>query len=73
MKEPRETLKFGLDERLRMGSHRARITSDAGLRPVRELGGALGLMKMAPTYLQDTRGGRNVHVEGAIAGSRSGD
>jgi len=34
-----------------------------GCWPVRELDGVLGLMEMAPTYLQETRGGRNVQHE----------
>jgi len=34
-----------------------------GCWPVRELDGVLGLMEMAPSYLQETRGGRNVQHE----------
>ena len=41
----------------------ARITSDAGLLACRELDEVLGLTKMAPIYLQETRGGRNVQHE----------
>jgi len=53
----RGTLKLQFDKRLRLEFHGARITSDAGLLAFRELGGVLGLMEMAPTYLQKTRGG----------------
>jgi len=59
----RETLKLRFDKRLRLEFHGARITSDAGLLAFRELDGVLGLMEMAPTYLQETRGGRNVQHE----------
>ena len=56
----RETLKLQFDKRLRLEFHGARITSDAGLLACRELDEMLGLTEMAPTYLQETRGGRNV-------------
>jgi len=56
----REVLKLQFDKRLRLEFHGARITSDAGLLACRELDGVLGLTEMAPTYLQETRGGRNV-------------
>jgi hypothetical protein len=59
----RETLKLRFDKRLRLAFHGARITSDAGLLAFRELDGALGLTEMALTYLQDTRGGKNVQHE----------
>ncbi|MFC1902487.1 IS1380 family transposase [Chloroflexota bacterium] len=59
----RETLKLQFDKRLRLEFHGARITSDAGLLACRELDGVLGLMEMAPSYLQETRGGRNVQHE----------
>ena len=59
----REVLKLQFDKRLRLEFHGARITSDAGLLAFRELDGVLGLMEMAPTYLQETRGGRNVQHE----------
>jgi len=58
-----EALKLKFDKRLRLEFHGARLTSDAGLLACRELDGALGLMEMAPTYLQETRGGRNVQHE----------
>jgi hypothetical protein len=58
-----ETLKLQFDKRLRLEFHGARITSDAGLLACRELDGALGLTEAAPTYLQETRGGRNVQHE----------
>ncbi|MFC1980966.1 IS1380 family transposase [Chloroflexota bacterium] len=56
-------MKPQFDKRLRLEFHGARITSDAGLLACRELDGVLGLMEMAPTYLQETRGGRNVQHE----------
>ena len=59
----RETLKLQFDKRLRLEFHGAKITSDAGLLNCRELDGVLGLTEMAPTYLQETRGGRNVQHE----------
>jgi len=59
----RETLKLQFDRRLRLEFHGARITSDAGLLACRELDGALGLTEMAPSYLRETRGGRNVQHE----------
>ncbi len=58
-----ETLKLQFDKRLRLEFHGARITSDAGLLTCRELDEVLGLTGMAPNYLQETRGGRNVHHE----------
>ncbi len=59
----RETLKLQFDKRLRLEFHGARTTLDAGLLACRELDGVLGLMEMAPTYLQETGGGRNVQHE----------
>jgi len=58
-----EALKLQFDKRLRLEFHGARITSDAGLLACRELDGALGLTEAAPTYLWETRGGRNVQHE----------
>lgn len=59
----REMLKLEFDRRLRLEFHGARITSDAGLLACRELDGALGLTEVAPAYLRETRGGRNVQHE----------
>ena len=59
----KEILRLQFDRRLRLEFHRVRITLDAGLLTCRELDGVLGLMEMAPTYLQETRGGRNVQHE----------
>jgi len=58
-----EALKLKFDKRLRLEFHGARLTSDAGLLACRELDGALGLTEVAPTYLQETRSGRNVQHE----------
>jgi len=59
----KEALKLQFDKRLRLEFHGARITSDAGLLACRELDGALELTEAAPTYLRETRGGRNVQHE----------
>ena len=59
----KEVLKLQFDKRLRLEFHGAKITSDAGLLACRELDGVLGLAEMAPVYLQETRGGRNVQHE----------
>ena len=56
-------LNLHFDGRLRLEFQGARITSDAGLLACRELDDALRLTEMAPTYLQETRGGRNVQHE----------
>ena len=59
----KEALRVQFDKRLRLEFHGARITSDAGLLACRELDGALELTEAAPTYLRETRGGRNVQHE----------
>jgi hypothetical protein len=59
----KEALKLQFDKRLRLEFHGARITSDGGLLACRELDGALELTEVAPTYLRETRGGRNVQHE----------
>jgi branched-subunit amino acid aminotransferase/4-amino-4-deoxychorismate lyase len=59
----KEGLKVKFDKRLRLEFHGARITSDAGLLAWREFDGALELTEVAPTYLRETRGGRNVQHE----------
>lgn len=52
-----EARKLKYDKRLRLELQGARINSDAGLLACRELDGAQGLTKAAPTYLRETRGG----------------
>ena len=59
----KEVLKLQFDKQLKLEFHGARITSDAGLLACRELDGVLGLTEMAPIYLQESRGGRNVQHE----------
>jgi hypothetical protein len=59
----KEALKLQFDKRLRLEFHGASITSDGGLLACRELDGALELTEVAPTYLRETRGGRNVQHE----------
>ena len=58
-----DALRLQFDRRLRLEFQGARITSDAGLLACRELDEALGLGEAAPTYLRETRGGRNVQHE----------
>jgi len=58
-----EALKLQFNRRLRLEFHGSKITSDAGLLACRELDGALGLTEIAPIYLRETRGGRNVQHE----------
>jgi len=58
-----EALKLQFDKRLRLEFQGIRITSDAGLLVFRELDEALVLTEKAPSYLRDTRGGRNVQHE----------
>jgi len=59
----KEVLKLQFDKRLRLEFHGAKITSDAGLLACGELDEVLELTEMAPAYLQETRGGRNVQHE----------
>jgi len=59
----KEALRLQFDKRLRLEFQGARITSDAGLLACRELDGALELTEAAPTYLEETREGRNVQHE----------
>jgi hypothetical protein len=61
--QTREALRLYFDRRLRLEFHGARSTSDAGLLACRELDEALGLTEVAPNYLRETRGGRNVQHE----------
>src|SRR5919202_420107 len=52
-------LGLGLDRRLKLEFHGAKITSDAGLLACRELDHALGLSEIAGEALTDTRTGTN--------------
>jgi hypothetical protein len=56
----RDALKVHFDARVRLEFRGATITSDAGLLACRELDEALGLSKTASSYLEESRGGRNV-------------
>jgi len=58
-----QALKLQFDKRLRLEFHGSTITSNAGLLACRELDEALVLTENAPTYLQETCGGRNVQHE----------
>ena len=53
-------LKVEFDRRVRLQFRGAKVTSDAGLRAVRELDQALGLTELVGSVLVDTRRGRNV-------------
>jgi hypothetical protein len=59
----KEALRVQFDKRLRLEFQGVRITSDGGLLACRELDGALELTEIAPTYLEETREGRNVQHE----------
>ena len=61
--ESQEALKLQFDKRLRLEFHGASFTSDAGLLSCWELDGALGLTEAVPSYLRETRGGRNMQHE----------
>jgi Transposase DDE domain group 1 len=64
-KEP--PLRPTFDRRIKLEFHGARITSDGGLLPYRELDDALGLTDMAITKLLDGRRGKNTrHELGAL-------
>ena len=56
-------LRVRFDVRLRLQFHGAKVTSDAGLLPFRELDEALGLSQSAEMMLAETRTGRNVQHE----------
>src|SRR3954465_1206809 len=53
------TLRVTFDPRLKLEFHGSRVTSDAGLLPVRDLDDALGLTDLAGEVLADTRTGQN--------------
>src|SRR5215213_4482020 len=52
-------LRVAFDHRLKLEFHGSKVTSDAGLLPVRELDDALGLTEIAGDDLIDTRTGQN--------------
>src|SRR5215213_4300740 len=52
-------LRVAFDHRLKLESHGSKVTSDAGLLPVRDLDDALGLTELAGEALADTRTGQN--------------
>src|SRR5215203_2534347 len=57
--EGNAVLRVTFDYRLKLESHGSRVTSDAGLIPVRDLDDALGLTDMAGEVLAGTRTGQN--------------
>src|SRR5829696_72798 len=52
-------LRVAFDHRLKLEFHGSKVTSDAGLLPVRDLDDALGLTDLAGEVLADTRTGQN--------------
>ena len=54
------SLGVGFDSRIRLEFHGARVVSEAGLFPIRELDRVLGLTKLAAAMLQDSRTGANI-------------
>src|SRR3954464_13401650 len=52
-------LRVTFDPRLKLEFHGSRVTSDAGLLPVRDLDDALGLTDLAGEVLADPRTGQN--------------
>ena len=52
-------LRVTFDLRLRLEFHGSKVTSDAGLLPIRDLDDALGLTELAGEVLVDTRTGQN--------------
>src|SRR3954452_12289284 len=52
-------LRLAFDRRLKLEFHGTKVTSDAGLLPVRDLDDALGLTDLAGEVLADTRTGAN--------------
>src|SRR3954466_3680123 len=52
-------LRVTFDHRLKLEFHGSKVTSDAGLLPVRDLDDALGLTDLAGEALTDTRTGQN--------------
>src|SRR5215207_344971 len=57
--ENEAALRVTFDPRLKLDLHGSRVTSDAGLLPVRDLDDALGLTDLAGEALTDTRTGQN--------------
>src|SRR4051794_38516141 len=55
----RAALRVEFDARLKLEFHGSKVTSDAGLLPVRDLDDALGLTDLAGEVLADTRTGQN--------------
>src|SRR3954469_13338151 len=52
-------LRLAFDRRLKLEFYGSKVTSDAGLLPVRDLDDALGLTDLAGEVLADTRTGQN--------------
>src|SRR5215213_4592773 len=57
--ESNAALRVTFTPRLKLEFHGSKVTSDAGLLPVRDLDDALGLTDMAGAVLADTRTGQN--------------
>jgi hypothetical protein len=54
-----DALRLDFDRRIKLHFHGAKVSSDGGLLPFRELDAALGLTEMADWELRDRRTGRN--------------
>ena len=64
----RDALRVHFDARIRLEVQGATITSDAGLLACRELDDALGLTETATSYLEESRGGRNIQPKAILPG-----
>ena len=59
----KEALRVDFDRQIKLESHGAAITSDAGLVTYRELDEALGLTETADDMFRDSRRGKNTQHE----------
>ncbi len=57
----RDALRFGFDRAIRLEFHGAKVSSDAGLFPYRDLDDGSGLTQSGAANLFDFRTGGNIH------------